>query len=97
MFTQLMEQPELTVAAHPIFDQLYAEMAADIGASEQLLDEVRIGEFEYFDDTDWDEWTQLTVPMPISHAIGRLVALTTDTQLMHIVHPATQDQMAQGQ
>jgi hypothetical protein len=99
VFTQLLEEPELGIAAHPIFDQLYAEMGGDILASEYLLAEVRIGEFHYFDGyfdgAAWDELTKLTVPMPITYAINRLVALTTDTQLMHIVDPAISDKMVE--
>lgn len=77
MFSQLLEEPELGIAAHPIFDQLYQEMCADIEAAEQLLAEADV-DFDYFDNTDWDEWTEISIPAPISH----LVALLTETQLM---------------
>lgn len=71
----------------PIYCELVAELFDELMASSQLFDEARIGEFDYFDDLEWDKWTELTVAMPISHAINRLTALTTATQQMTILAP----------
>lgn len=86
--------PDTDVLGHvndnPIFTELYMRMHEDLMAAEELVSEARPWDFDYFDNTRWDEWTELSVPMPITQAIRLLTALTTETQQMTIIDPRTE-------
>jgi hypothetical protein len=69
----------------PIYCDLIAEKFDDLMAAADLATEANAWQFNYFDDTEWDEWTELSIPMPIGAAVSRLTALTTDTQLLTIL------------
>lgn len=74
----------LPMAEHPLFDGLYKIFGPDIHAAEKKVTEANPWDFgPSFDDLKWDEWTDISTPLPL----GWQVALLTETVSMHIIAP----------